>query len=92
MEDRQLLRATLRELGWARLLAATLVLVAGVLLRFADALPAEFPPFVVTVTTAALVWGSRALEELHAFDQSVRLVRLDGAVFSVNGWPFEPVP
>jgi thiamine biosynthesis lipoprotein len=44
-----------------------------------------------TVTTAALVWGSRALEELHAFDQSVRLVRLDGAVFSVNGWPLEPV-
>ena len=44
-----------------------------------------------TVTTAALVWESRALEELRAFDQSVRLVRLDGAVFSVNDWPLEPV-
>ena len=72
MEDRQLLRATLRELGWARLLAATLVLVAGVLLRFADAFPAEFPPFVVTVTTAALVaclllLGTARSTELRGF-------------------------
>src|SRR5499425_2477681 len=72
VEDRQLLRATLRELGWARLLAATLVLVAGVLLRFADAFPADFPPFVVTVTTAALVaclllLGTARSTELRGF-------------------------
>jgi FAD:protein FMN transferase len=41
------------------------------------------------VTTAALVWGAAALERLAAFPQSVRLVRADGAVFSVNGWPLE---
>ena len=39
------------------------------------------------VTTAALVWGHRALERLACFSQSVRLVRADGEVFSVNGWP-----
>ena len=41
------------------------------------------------VTTAAIVWGERALDELARFDQSVRLVRCDGKVFSVNGWPAE---
>jgi thiamine biosynthesis lipoprotein len=41
------------------------------------------------VTTAALVWGAAALDRLGAFTQSVRLVRADGAVFSVNGWPME---
>ena len=44
------------------------------------------------VTTAALVWGERAIDKLRGFDTAVRLVRLDGAVFSVNGWPLEPVP
>jgi thiamine biosynthesis lipoprotein len=39
------------------------------------------------VTTAAIVWGHDALERLAGFAQSVRLVRADGAVFSVNGWP-----
>jgi hypothetical protein len=41
------------------------------------------------VTTAAIVWGRDALDQLAAFDQSVRLVRADGEVFSVNGWPLE---
>ena len=41
------------------------------------------------VTTASLVWGPSALERLRGYEQSVRLVRLDGAVFSVNGWPPE---
>lgn len=41
------------------------------------------------VTTAAIVWGRDALDQLAAFDQSVRLVRADGEVFSVNGWPSE---
>jgi thiamine biosynthesis lipoprotein len=41
------------------------------------------------VTTAAVVWGREALERLAAFDQSLRLVRADGKVFSVNGWPLE---
>jgi thiamine biosynthesis lipoprotein len=41
------------------------------------------------VTTASVVWGADALEQLHRFDQSVRLVRFDGTVFRLNGWPFE---
>jgi thiamine biosynthesis lipoprotein len=41
------------------------------------------------VTTAAVVWGPEALDKLAGFDQSVRLVRTDGAVFAVNGWPLE---
>ena len=41
------------------------------------------------VTTAAVVWGPEALEKLAGFAQSVRLVRADGEVFSVNGWPRE---
>jgi FAD:protein FMN transferase len=41
------------------------------------------------VTTAAIVWGEQALDELVHFEQSVRLVRFDGSVFFVNGWPRE---
>ena len=41
------------------------------------------------VTTASIVWGAEALHELPRFGQAVRLVRLDGKVFSVNGWPRE---
>jgi thiamine biosynthesis lipoprotein len=41
------------------------------------------------VTTAAIVWGAEAMTRLERFEQSVRLVRADGAVFSVNGWPLE---
>jgi FAD:protein FMN transferase len=41
------------------------------------------------VTTASLVWGADALEALLRFDQSARLVRFDGKVFTVNGWPIE---
>ena len=41
------------------------------------------------VTTAAVVWGARALDELPRFGQAVRLVRADGEVISVNGWPLE---
>ena len=44
------------------------------------------------VTTASHVWGADALDRLRGFGESVRLVRLDGAVFSVNGWPLEPAP
>ena len=44
------------------------------------------------VTTASIVWGERALDELARFEQSVRLVRLDGRIFSVNGWPPEQAP
>jgi FAD:protein FMN transferase len=39
------------------------------------------------VTTAAIVWGERALDELPNFGQAVRLVRADGEVICVNGWP-----
>jgi thiamine biosynthesis lipoprotein len=41
------------------------------------------------VTTAATVWGRDALERLGRFDQAARLVRWDGKVFSVHGWPSE---
>jgi thiamine biosynthesis lipoprotein len=41
------------------------------------------------VTTAAIVWGERALDELPRFGQAVRLVRADGEVRVVNGWPSE---
>jgi thiamine biosynthesis lipoprotein len=41
------------------------------------------------VTTAAIVWGEQAPAKLARFDQSVRLVRFDGEVVSVNGWPLE---
>jgi FAD:protein FMN transferase len=41
------------------------------------------------VTTAALVWGERALDELVRYGQAARLVRSDGKVFHVNGWPRE---
>ena len=44
------------------------------------------------VTTAAIVWGEQALGNLARFDQSVRLVRSDGEIFSVNGWPLEAAP
>jgi FAD:protein FMN transferase len=39
------------------------------------------------VTTAALVWGHQALRRVPSFDQAVRLVRHDGRIFSLNGWP-----
>jgi FAD:protein FMN transferase len=41
------------------------------------------------VTTAAIVWGQCALQELPRYGQAVRLVRGDGKVFRVNGWPEE---
>ncbi len=41
------------------------------------------------VTTAALVWRDDALRRLAPFDQSVRLVRIDGTVVTLNGWPQE---
>lgn len=41
------------------------------------------------VTTAALVWRDDALRRLARFDQSVRLVRIDGTVVTLNGWPQE---
>jgi thiamine biosynthesis lipoprotein len=41
------------------------------------------------VTTAAIVWGERALDELARFEQPMRLVRCDGKVFPLHGWPEE---
>ena len=40
-------------------------------------------------TTAALVWGADAVARLTPLGQSVRLVREDGLIISVNGWPLE---
>lgn len=39
------------------------------------------------LTTAAVVWGAKAVERLRAFDQAVRLVRHDGEVLILGGWP-----
>ncbi|HVT41918.1 MAG TPA: FAD:protein FMN transferase, partial [Acidimicrobiales bacterium] len=39
------------------------------------------------VTTAAIVWGARALHELAGCGQAMRLVRLDDEVVTINGWP-----
>ena len=41
------------------------------------------------LSTAAVVWGDQALERLGPFGQAVRLVRHDGTVFTLNGWPGE---
>ena len=41
------------------------------------------------LSTAAIVWGSEALVRLREFDQAVRLVRHDGSVFALGGWPEE---
>jgi thiamine biosynthesis lipoprotein len=38
-------------------------------------------------STAAVVWGARALPKLVALGQPARLVRHDGRVVTVNGWP-----
>jgi thiamine biosynthesis lipoprotein len=39
------------------------------------------------LSTAAIVWGDEAIERLGAFDQAVRLVRHDGMVTFLGGWP-----
>jgi FAD:protein FMN transferase len=39
------------------------------------------------VTTAALVWGPDALDKLAPLGQPARLVRADGRVFCLHGWP-----
>lgn len=44
------------------------------------------------LSTAAVVWGEQALERLRSFDQAVRLVRHDGQVVTVGGWPRPKAP
>jgi FAD:protein FMN transferase len=39
------------------------------------------------LTTAAVVWGPQALERLASYGQPMRLLRHDGAVFTLGGWP-----
>jgi FAD:protein FMN transferase len=39
------------------------------------------------LSTAAVVWGGQAVERLRPFDQAVRLLRHDGEVFTLGGWP-----
>lgn len=39
------------------------------------------------LSTAAVVWGSHALDRLGAFDRAVRLVRHDGTVVTMGPWP-----
>ena len=39
------------------------------------------------LSTAAVVWGDQALDHLRPFGQAVRLLRHDGEVFTLGGWP-----
>ena len=39
------------------------------------------------LSTAAVVWGPEALDRLRPFGQAARLLRHDGEVFTVGGWP-----
>jgi thiamine biosynthesis lipoprotein len=39
------------------------------------------------LSTAAVVWGDQALERLRPFGQAVRLLRHDGEIFTLGGWP-----
>ena len=41
------------------------------------------------LSTAAVVWGESALLRLLPFNQAVRLVRDDGEIFTLGGWPEE---
>jgi thiamine biosynthesis lipoprotein len=43
-------------------------------------------------TTAAVVWGERAVAKLVQLGQPARLVRHDGQVLTVHGWPSEREP
>ncbi len=42
-------------------------------------------------STAAVVWGRHAPAKLESLGQPARLVRFDGCVVTVNGWPAEKV-
>jgi FAD:protein FMN transferase len=44
------------------------------------------------VSTAALVWGEPALDLVPTLGQAARLVRADGRVFTLGGWPAEEAP
>jgi thiamine biosynthesis lipoprotein len=44
------------------------------------------------LSTAAVVWGDRAIERLRPFGQAARLVRCDGEIFTLGGWPDEGRP
>jgi thiamine biosynthesis lipoprotein len=39
------------------------------------------------LSTAAVVWGDQAIERLRPFDRAVRLLRHDGEIFTLGGWP-----
>jgi FAD:protein FMN transferase len=39
------------------------------------------------VSTASIVWGAEAHERLRPFDQAVRLLRHDGKLCTLGGWP-----
>jgi thiamine biosynthesis lipoprotein len=41
------------------------------------------------VTTAAIVWGDGAVGHLTSFGQAARMVRHDGRIVALNGWPAE---
>jgi thiamine biosynthesis lipoprotein len=44
------------------------------------------------LSTAAVVWGEQAIERLRPFGQAVRLLRHDGEIFSLGGWPEKERP
>ena len=44
------------------------------------------------VSTAALVWGAAALDLVPTLGQAARLVRADGRIFYLGGWPVDQAP
>jgi FAD:protein FMN transferase len=44
------------------------------------------------LSTAAIVWGREALDRLGPLGQAVRLLRHDGEIFTLGGWPDGAIP
>jgi len=68
VREPQALRSSLRGLGWARLIAAAMVLTAGALLRYADGFHFDFLPFAMAALAAALISGVLLVGSTHVID------------------------
>ena len=68
MREPQALRSSLRGLGWARLIAATMVLAAGALLRYADGFHFDVLPFATAALAAGLISGILLVGSAHVID------------------------
>ena len=68
VREPQALRSSLRGLGWARLIAAAMVLAAGALLRYADGFHFDVLPFATTALAAGLISGVLLVGSAHVTD------------------------